>query len=401
MPRFEYLAREVSGHRVSGVLEAPSRQGALSALAAQQLFPLEVAAAKQEKVVAGIARRVPSRHLVAFYNQLADLLRSGVPLLRSLELLARQASHGGLRSVLDDVREQVSEGVLLAEAMRRHPKVFSELAVSMVRAGEEGAFLEDVLKRIAAFADHQQELRSRVGGAMIYPAFLLVAMSLIVTGMLVYFVPKFQPILDRLSAQGELPWATVTLLASSAWLRQYWLLLLAVTLLAIYVVRSWLSQGSGRDVWDRLWIRSAGVGPIVRSLAIARFCRILGTLLGNGVPILRSMEIASDATGNRILSGAIRSAGENISEGKSLAAPLAASGEFPEEIVEMITVGEEANNLEDVLIHVADGMERRTNRLLDTFVRLLEPIMLTVMASIVLFVVIALLWPIMQSSSLF
>jgi general secretion pathway protein F/type IV pilus assembly protein PilC len=161
-----------------------------------------------------------------------------------------------------------------------------------------------------------------------------------------------------------------------------------------------MKSESGRRKLDVLAIRAVGIGPVIRSLAIARFCRILGTLLGNGVPILRSLTIAKEATANRVLSDAIGAAAENISEGKSLAGPLAASRQFPEEIVEMISVGEEANNLEQVLVDIADGMERRTNRLLDVFVRMLEPILLTAMAGVVMFVVAALLWPIMQSASI-
>jgi general secretion pathway protein F len=161
----------------------------------------------------------------------------------------------------------------------------------------------------------------------------------------------------------------------------------------------WVKSEAGRQRTDAFVIRSFGLGPVVRSLAIARFCRILGTLLGNGVPILRSLSIAKEATANRVLSQAIGAAAENISEGKSLAEPLAGSKQFPEEIVEMIAVGEESNNLEQVLIDIADGMERRTNQLLDIFVRMLEPILLTGMAGVVLFVVAALLWPIMQTAS--
>jgi general secretion pathway protein F/type IV pilus assembly protein PilC len=401
MPEFAYIARELTGTQVSGVLSASNKHDALGSLAARQLFPVRLelsdTAGVREK---RLARRVGGRHLVVFYTQLADLLRSGVPLLRSLELLERQSTHATLRLVVQDVREQVADGSRLAEAMRQHPRVFGELAVSMVRAGEEGSFLEDVLKRIAAFTEHQQELKSRVVGAMVYPAFLLVAMALVVSGMFVFFIPKFQPIFDRLSERGNLPWATTALMSLSQFAQDYWLLAAALVGGAAYGLVTWAKTEDGRTRLDQFRIRATGVGPIVRSLAIARFCRILGTLLKNGVPILQSLKIAKDATGNVVLSRAIGEAAENISEGKSLARPLAASGQFPEEIVEMISVGEEANNLEQVLIDVADSMERRTNRLLDIFVRMLEPVLLTVMAGIVLFIVVALLWPILQSSSI-
>ncbi|MEX2287037.1 MAG: type II secretion system F family protein [Planctomycetaceae bacterium] len=402
MPDFQYLARELGGRQVGGLLTATSEQEALGTLAARSLFPvrLELAeAAKSQQRRAG--RGVRPRFVSVFYTQLADLLRSGVPLLRSLELLERKTSHQTLKLVIQNIREQVADGTHLAEAMRAHPRVFGELAVSMVRAGEEGSFLEDVLKRIAAFTDHQESLKSRVLGAMIYPMFLLGAGLIVVVLMLTIFVPKFTPMFARLAEQGALPWATTALISVSDGVKHYWVLAaLLIGVATIGVARAFQSA-QGRMWLDRARIRAYGMGPIVRSLAIARFCRILGTLLQNGVPILHALRIAKDATGNRVLSQAIASAAESVSTGESLAVPLGQSGEFSEDIVEMISVGEEANNLEEVLVNIAENMERLTNRRLELFVRMLEPAMLTVMAGIILFVVVALMLPILQSSRAF
>jgi general secretion pathway protein F len=403
MPDFQYVAREISGRQVTGVLTAATKHDALGSLAAKQLFPMRVEAveaANKRAARLGFGGGVSGRHLVLFYTQLSDLLRSGVPLLRSLELLERQSGNATLRSVLQDVREQVAEGKRLAEAMQRHPKVFGDLSVSMVRAGEEGSFVEDVLRRIATFTEHQLELKNRVVGAMVYPAFLMVIMTLVVAGMLIFFIPKFEPIFARLEEQGTLPWATTALMAMSGFAQDYWWLALIIIVGGGFALTRWLATEKGRELFDEFRLRAFGIGPVVRSLAVARFCRILGTLLKNGVPILLSLRIAKDATGNIILSRAISDAADKISEGKSLAKPLGACGQFPEEVVEMISVGEEANNLEQVLIDVAESMERRTNLLLDMFVRLLEPLLLTMMAGVVMFVVVALLWPILQSSSI-
>ncbi|GAB4149500.1 MAG: type II secretion system F family protein [Planctomycetaceae bacterium] len=399
MPDFQYIAREATGRQVNGVLAAASKQDALNNLAAQHLFPVSVDLADGKKLEFGKSgKRVGARYLAVLYTQLGDLLQSGVPLLRSLELLEKQTRNPVLRTVIQDVREQVADGNRLAEAMRRHPKVFGDLAVSMVRAGEEGGFMEDVLKRIAKFTEHQQELKSRVFGAMIYPFFLMGMGSLIVTAMLVFFVPKFQPIFDRIARQQGLPWATTSLMSLSETLQTYWFFMVGGLVAVGFVISYWLGTEEGRRSYDSLRLKTPGVGKILRTLAIARFCRILGTLLRNGVPIIHSLKIAKDATGNVILAESIAAAADNISTGKSLAQPLAASGEFPEEVVEIIAVGEEANNLENVLIDVAESMERRTNRNLDIFVRLLEPLLLTLMAGIILFVVIALMLPILQSS---
>jgi general secretion pathway protein F len=271
----------------------------------------------------------------------------------------------------------------------------------MVRAGEEGGFLEDVLKQISAFTEHQEELKARVVGAMVYPMFLLAMGGAIVVAMLTFFVPKFAPIFERMSERGSLPWATSALLNVSNSLQGYGLFFGLVIAGGVYFVLQHIKTEEGRMRYDRLRLKTVGVGPIVRSLAIARFCRILGTLLRNGVPILQSLRIAKDATGNRVLSTAIGDAAENVSSGKALAEPLRGSGQFPEEVVEMIAVGEEANNLEQVLIDIADNMERQTNRKLEMFVRLLEPILLLVMAAIILFVVAGLMLPILQSSGVF
>ena len=401
MPDFQYTARELSGKQVSGVLSAGNEQEALGMLASMSLFPVDVKAKQGGTGLGGFGGRVGARTLAAFFTQLADLLHSGVPLLRSLELLERQTSKPNFKRVLVDVREQVAEGTRLADAMKKHPKTFGDLAVSMVTAGEEGGFMEDVLKRIASFTEHQEELKSRVVGAMVYPLFLLVLGGGIVAAMLTFFVPKFAPIFERMSDRGGLPWATTALLDTSAAVQSYGLFMLLALAGAGYGLMKWAETPDGRLKVDRFRLTAPGMGAIVRSLAVARFCRILGTLLRNGVPILQSLRIAKDAAGNLVLSRAIGDAAENISAGKSLAVPLRASGEFSTEIVEMIAVGEEANNLEQVLIDIAETMERHTNRKLEMFVRLLEPLMLLLMAGLVLFVVAGLMLPILQSSGIF
>jgi general secretion pathway protein F len=401
MPEFQYIAREVSGGQVTGVISATTQQDALSSLAQKHLFPVRIDLAEEAKAQQKYAgKRVKPRVLAIFYAQLADLLKSGVPLLRSLDLLHEQATSPALQLVLEDVRAQVADGTPLFESMKRHPRCFSELVVSMIRAGEEGGFLEEVLKRVAGFTEHQEELKGRVVGAMVYPVFLLVFGGLIVAVLLVYFVPKFEPIFARMAERGTLPWATTALLGFSEAAQKYWFVCAALLAAAYFGIQHYARTPEGRHRLDLLRLNAFGAGRILRSLSIARFCRILGTLLHNGVPILQSLRIAKDATGNVILADAIETAAEHVSEGKSLARPLSASGQFPKEIVEMISVGEEANNLEEVLINVADNLERRTNRELDVAVRMLEPLLLLVMAAIVLFVVIALLLPIMQTSGL-
>lgn len=402
MPDYRYTAMETSGQQVEGVVAAATEQEVLRTLTARSLFPVTVAPVEAPKVQQiQMRRRVRPRHLATFFTQLADLLRSGVPLLRSLDLLQRKTPQPALRAVIEDVRAQVADGARLADAFRRHERVFGELAVSMVRAGEEGSFLEDVLKRIALFTEHQENLRGRVVGAMVYPVFLLGMGTIIVALMITFFVPKFEPIFQNLATRGNLPWATTALLGLSRFFQGYGLVILAALAVGGFLLDRWRKSDEGRERFDAFRIRAPGMGAVVRSLAISRFCRILGTLLRNGVPILQSLQIAKDATGNVILSRAIAKAAESVSTGKGIAQPLAASRRFPEEVVEMIAVGEESNNLEQVLIDIAENMEQQTHRQLDLFVRMLEPLLLTVMAGVVLFVVSALLLPILQSSGVF
>jgi general secretion pathway protein F len=400
MPEFQYTARAMSGQEVKGLLTAGTETEVVSTLSTRELFPLKIELAESARADDRLrGRRVKARDLATFFSQLSDLLRSGVPLLRSLELLQRQSRNKVLKVVLQEVRDDVAEGTRLAEALRQHPNVFSELAVSMVRAGEEGSFLEDVLRRIADFTEHQEDLKGRVVGAAVYPMFLVVVGGIVLTFMMVWFVPKFEPIFQRLEARGELPWATTAVVAISDTITNYGLVVAGVIAAGAFFAGQYFSTDEGRLALDRGKLAMPGAGKIYRSLAIARFCRILGTLLNNGVPILNSLRISKDATGNKVLSNAINAASDFISAGKSLAEPLRESGEFPEEAVEIIAVAEEANNLEKVLVDIAESMERRTYRYLELFVRLLEPAMLLVMAMLVLFVMLGLLLPVLQSSN--
>lgn len=401
MPDFQYIAKSLSGEQITGLLSADNESAAASTLALRHLFPLKIelaeTAKKQERFR---GRRVGNRELAQFYTQLADLLRSGVPLLRSLELLERQTRNQSLKLVLADVRAEVANGTKLSEAMRHHPRCFGDLTISMIRAGEEGSFMEDVLKRVSAFTQHQEDMKGRVLGAMMYPMFLAVAGLAVVTALMVWFVPKFEPVFQKFEDKGGLPWVTSAVVGISHFIGGYGLILLAVIVVTVGALMWYGVSEEGRMAFDKVRLQTPLVGRIYRTLAIARFCRILGTLLKNGVPILNSLRIGKDAMGNRVLSNAIARASENVSAGKTLAQPLRACGEFPEETVEMIAVAEEANNLEQVLVDIADSMEARTTRNLELFVRMIEPIMLVLMGGIVMFVMAGLLLPILQSSSI-
>ena len=398
MTDFAYVARTQAGEKVAGTVTATTQREAMAMLVGQSLFPMQVDAKTKEGGGANV-RRVPARYLAAMYAQLADLLRSGVPLLRSIEVLQKHNPHAGLRLVLEDIHHQVEDGSTLAEAMGRFTRVFGEMPVSMVRAGGEGGFMEEVLTQVAQFTETQEDLKKRTMGAVAYPVFLMVVGTTVVTTLIVFFVPKFETMFAQLRARGQLPAATEWLLWLSHGLRSYGIYLALGLVVVAFLLRQQFKSESGRLLWDRLRIKLPLMGPIFLELAVARFCRVLGTLLRNGVPILRSLDISADATANRVLGAAIREATVNISAGQPLATPLRECGHFPDAVVEMIAVAEQANNLENVLLGVATSMETRTWRKLELAVRLLEPIMLLILAAVVLMVEIALLLPMIRMSA--
>ncbi|HEX3600877.1 MAG TPA: type II secretion system F family protein [Lacipirellulaceae bacterium] len=399
MPEFTYIARDLTGKRVEGTLAANSEREAVATLSGKDLFPLKVSTADGRPTGVKSSPRVKARIMAGTYGQLSALLGSGVPLLRSLDLLREQTPHKNLAFVLEDVHARVQEGATLADAMVRHPKAFGELATSIIRAGGEGGFLEEALDRLAKFTEQQDELKSRVVGALAYPTILFVLGTVVVNVLIICFVPKFERLFTRLRERGELPAVTDWLLWLSKVMQSYGIFIAGGLVLIGLVIRSRIKTEEGRLLLDKLRLKVPVVSGIYLSMAVSRFCRVLGTLLTNGVPIVKSLEISADSTGNRVLSTAVRQAAENISAGESLATPLAASGQFPADVVEMIAVGEQSNNLEHVLPHIADTLERDTWRRLDLFVRLLEPLMLVLLAGVVLIVVIALLVPVLKMST--
>ncbi len=398
MPDFAYIARDIHGQKVSGTVSAGSEREAINLLSGQSLFPVEVTNEKPAEMFRS-RRRVGGQLMATTYGQLASLQRSGVPLLRSINVLRDQTSNKALKDVLEDVHDGVEEGEPLADAMARHPRAFSEMCVNMVRAGSEGGFLEEALDRVAKFTEHQIDLRARTVGALIYPLILASFGTAIVTGLIIFVVPMFDNLFKDLRARNELPWLTEALLAFSNLLQSWGWLILIVVIVAGLLLRAPLATEEGRRLLDYMRLYVPLFGKIFESLAVARFCRVLGTLLRNGVPILRSLDISRAAAGNRILSEAIANASENITQGESLASPLQKSGHFPMEVVEMISVAEESNTLDKVLIEIADGLEQRTARRLDLMVRLLEPVLLLLMAAVVLCVALALLLPVIKMSA--
>ncbi len=396
MPQFQYTAMTEAGEKISGALEADTEASALRLIEERKLFPVTV---KGKGVVAGDARpqkrRVRSRDLGLMYGQLADLLGSGVPLLRAMDSLIKSTVSPGLRDLLKEIRASVADGRTLTESMRQFPEVFPTLHTAMIQAGERAAFMEEVLRSLSGFLERFEELRSKVLGAMIYPAMLTALGTVVMIGALIFFVPRFEPLL----ANAQKPLPTEILFGASKIMRSYWyLLILGVAGLGGLVWVN-LKSEAARRAMERWRLKIPVVGSAFRLLAITRFCRILGTMLANGVPLLQALKISKDATGSTILAERIAEATESVRDGKRLSEPLGVGGFFPEQILAMLSVAEESNKLDKVLVQIADTVERRTNRQVDQAVRLIEPAILCLVAAGIGFLALGLLLPIFTMAS--
>ncbi|MCC5828003.1 MAG: type II secretion system F family protein [Phycisphaeraceae bacterium] len=394
MATFEYIARTRDGKRIGGTLQADTEAAILRALDERQLFPLSIEA--REEVASGVGGgRVTTRQLAMAYSQVADLLTAGVPLMASLQTLARIQKEGGLKAALLKVVDEVSSGKTLADALGEHPGVFRPLHVAMIRAGERGGFLEDVLANLGGFLERQDELRNKVVGTLIYPFILVLVGVGAVSFMLMFLVPRFEQFFSEMT----LPLPSRVMFAVSGALRDFWPIVVVAMVMGIAGLISLIKSPWGRKTLDAVVLQLPVVGLALRMLAITRFCRILGTLLSNGVPILQALAISRDAAGLVRLSNAIEEAIENVRKGKSLSDPLRQSGIFPEEILEMITVAEESNQMEKTLLKIAETVDRRTERSVDVAVKLIEPVILVLIAVAIGFVALGILMPVFNMAS--
>jgi len=404
MPHYRYRAKKEDGSIVAGTIQAESDRSALDSLGRMGVFPLEVEAAGGEAPPAAAAvprrgnRRIRAGDMALFTRQLADLLKAGVAINRALRTLAAQTSNRQLSEILVEIEKEVSAGQGLHEALGRFPKVFSPLYVSMVRAGETGGFLEDVLHRLALFIEKDQDLRSRVASALAYPALLIVIGSFAVLFLMVFFIPRFSQIFAKMG--GSLPVPTQIVMAISYFFRDYWMVSLAGLALLLLGWAQVAATVRGRRFADRVRVRIPLFGDVVRKNAVSRFARTLGTLLKSGVPILGALGISKEAMGNVILMEDIDEAAAGVKQGRGLAEILRRARYFPPMVVDMIAVGEEGGNLDEVLINVADSYDLQVDRAVRVFIALFEPALLLVMATLVGFIVIAMLLPVFTLSSM-
>jgi len=403
LPVFAYRGLTSAGRNVQGVVDADSAKGARARLRRDGIFPTEVAEQQVEPSSGGglalhRGPRVTPAELALVSRQMSTLLGAGVPVVEALAAIGEQSDRPVVTQVLSHVRDQVTQGTPLADAFAEYPTVFPELYVGMVRAGEAAGALDLVLERLATYTEAQTRLTAKMRNALAYPILMTVVSTGIVAFLLGFVVPRVTRIFA--DQKQTLPFLTRLLLGISETVASSWWLIA----LALAGLIAWLLAARRKPAWrlwfDRKLLTLPVIGPIVTRIAVARFARTLATLLGNGIPLLSALEVASGVAGNSALAQAIDDARSAIREGQSIAAPLKQSGLVPPLVTHMIAVGERSGELEAMLGKVADGYEQEVESTLGTLTAILEPITIVVMGGIVLFIVLAILLPIFEINAL-
>ncbi|MGN6103914.1 MAG: type II secretion system inner membrane protein GspF [Kofleriaceae bacterium] len=414
MPMYAFKGISPTGKTVSGTRDAESPKALRQLLRKDGVhvtsFDLSKggkAAKEQNAKRSGLSREVDfggllggvkKTEIAAFTRQLATLIKSGIPLAESLGALVDQQPNQRFRTQLAEVRTAVNEGIAFGDALAKHPKVFDELFVSMVRAGELAGNLDEVLGRLADFLENSQKLKAKVTGAMIYPTVMVLIGTIIIAVLMIKVIPE---ITKTFTQQGRtLPINTRFLIATSGFIGRNWLAIAGTLVVGGVLFVKWKGSTAGKQVWHRFVLRLPSIGPLVRTINVARFARTLGTMLQSGVPMLRSLDAAKATMANVLLQQAVEDAKKAVTEGESLAMTLKKSGQFPPTMIHMTAVGERAGQLEQMLERVASTYEAEIDTKLSRFIALLEPLMLLTMGIAVAFIVISILQPIMDLGSL-
>lgn len=421
MPRFNYIALDARGQESTGLLEAASSNDAIGQLRQAGYFPTSVfeegqataADKKARKTVKAAATTAPvakkkkgivlyqrktikPKILMVFTRQLATLIDAGLPLLRSLHVLAKQERDLVLKNTINQLAEAVQGGSTFSEGLGQHPRIFDRLYVSMVKAGELGGVLELVLARLAEFQEKAQKVKNKVFAAMIYPAIVLFLALTIMTFLLIFIVPKFQQIFHDMLGDKPLPAITQFVIDLSNSIKDHYLIIIAV-LAALYFGQKFLGRTKrGRTFIDQVKLKAPLIGDLTRKSAISRFSRTLGTLVTSGVPILQALNITKETAGNVVIASAITQVHDSVKEGESIVQPLEASAAFPPMVISMIDVGEETGQLPEMLLKIAEVYDDEVDNAVAGLTSMLEPIMIVILAVVVGTIVIALFMPLVS-----
>jgi type IV pilus assembly protein PilC len=392
MPTFVYSARSATGEMQSGEIELKDRDAVVGFLRRQRMVPLKIDEKKAAIGIPGFGSGVSTRDIVIFTRQFATMINSGLPLVQSLDILAKQSENKQLRKVIEQVLYDVESGQTLADSLRNHQKVFPELYVNMVAAGEAGGILDTILLRLAVFLEKADALKRKIKGAMIYPGVILTVAIGAVAILLIFVIPTFQTMFA--SAGIALPAPTQFVIFLSETLQTKWYVFVLAIVMTLVLLRQYYATPGGRLVLDRLLLNLPILGPLQRKAAIARFTRTLGTLVSSGVAILDGLEITAKTSGNRVLHDAIMESRASIAGGETISEPLKRSGVFPPMVVSMINVGEQTGGLDEMLTKIADFYDEEVDAAVEALLAAMEPLMIVFLGVIVGGMIVAMYLPI-------
>ncbi len=401
---FVYKARDASGKLISGTLEGDSETQVAESLRRMGYVVNSITSEKgtglQMKIGSGSKRRkrVKSGELVIFTRQFATMINAGLPLARCLGVMSQQTPNPGMEATIEDVLHDVEGGLALSNAMAKHPKVFNTLYVSMVKAGETGGILDEVLTNIAENLEKNEEIKSKIKSAMAYPVLMFFMSIILVIVMLVFIVPVFTGMFAQLG--GQLPLPTQILVTLSALISSTWWFGIPLTILAIYGIRRSLSIPAVRFKWDTFKLKIPVVGPVVKQQSVSRFARTLGTLSSAGVPILEALDVVENTVGNALISSEVAKISLGVKEGQTIAQPLGKIKVFPPMVVQMVAVGEESGAMDTMLIKVAEFYDKEVATTIEGLSSILEPVMLIGVGLVIGGILISLYLPMFKLASL-
>ncbi len=395
MAIYSYRATSLKGEILEGAIEAADQKAALERLKVSGLIPLKISSA-QEGLKRKFSWRSAKGDLLTFTTELSVLLNAGLPLDRSLNILAEILEKPETRAIVQGILKSIREGSSFSDALQRHPRMFSRLYVNMVRAGESGGVLDAVLEKLNDFLETSKELRDSVFSSMIYPLILLGTGGLSIIVLLTYVLPKFSVIFSELG--GAMPLPTQVLLAFSQGLRDYWWLMIAVPVTLGILFKKNIGSPAGRLRWDRFKLRI--LRDLITKLETARFCRTLGTLLKSGVPLLQALNNAKEVIGNQVIAEAIDRVSKGVKEGRGMSLPLAAANVLPPLALSMVKVGEETGQLDTMLMKVAATYEKSLRVAVKRFISFLEPALILLMGIVIGFIVLSMLTAIFSITDL-
>lgn len=407
MPVYEYTAFDQQGRKRKGILDAGSVAAARQKLRETQIFPIEITepvtdrkdGSNHQRLLGSVFKKVGLREVSVMTRQLSTLLGAGLPLVPSLTTLVSQTTHPQLKKTLAQIKEEVNEGNNLTVSMSHFPQIFPPFYISMVRAGEASGTLNLVLERLAEFNERQQELKTRIRAALVYPMLMFLIGSLVLFFLVTFVVPNITNIFKEMNQ--ALPAITILLIAVSGFLKSYWWIVAFVILFIVAFVRyAFTKTERGQYLWDRIKLTAPMFGTVHQKMAVARFSRTLGTLLQSGVPLLTALEIVRNVVDNRLIADVLQTASREVEEGQGLSKSLAKNGLFPPIVIEMISVGEHSGNLEPMLYRVADSFEKEVGASVIMMTSLLEPAMILFMGLVVGFIVVSVLLPIFEMNQL-